>query len=57
MCGWQATDSQRFRASIKWNFTKFLIGRDGKIVARFESKVKPDSEEVTKAIEAALAAK
>ena len=42
---------------IKWNFTKFLIGRDGKIKNRFESKVKPDSPEATQAIEAALAAK
>ena len=46
-----------FPGNIKWNFTKFLIGRDGKILNRFDSKVKPDSEEVTKAIEAALAAK
>lgn len=42
---------------IKWNFTKFLVGKDGKIVSRFDSKVKPDSEEMTKAIEAALAEK
>ena len=46
-----------FPGNIGWNFTKFLIGRDGKIVNRFDSKVKPDSEEVTQAIEAALAAK
>jgi len=46
-----------FPGNIKWNFTKFLVGRDGKILARFDSKVKPDSEAVTKAIEAALAAK
>jgi glutathione peroxidase len=46
-----------FPGDIHWNFTKFLIGRDGKIIARFDSKVKPDSEEITKAIEAALAAK
>jgi glutathione peroxidase len=46
-----------FPGNIKWNFTKFLIGRDGKIINRFDSKVKPDSDEVTKAIEAALAAK
>ena len=45
-----------FPGNIKWNFTKFLIGRDGKILNRFDSKVKPDSAEVTKAIEAALAA-
>ena len=42
---------------IGWNFTKFLIGRDGKILKRFESKVKPDSPEMIQAIEAALAAK
>jgi glutathione peroxidase len=46
-----------FPGNIKWNFTKFLIGKDGKILNRFDSAVKPDSEEVTKAIEAALAAK
>ena len=33
------------------------IGRDGKIIARYDSKVTPDSLELTKAIEAALAAK
>ena len=42
---------------VKWNFGKFLIGRDGKIIARFDSKVTPDSAELTKAIEDALAAK
>jgi glutathione peroxidase len=46
-----------FAGDIKWNFTKFLVGRDGKILNRFDSAVKPDSEQVTKAIEAALAAK
>ncbi len=40
---------------IGWNFEKFLVGRDGQIVARFEPKVAPDSEEVVKAIEAELA--
>lgn len=39
---------------IKWNFTKFLIGKDGQIAARFEPAVKPDSPEVTSAIEQAL---
>jgi glutathione peroxidase len=46
-----------FAGNIKWNFTKFLVGRDGKILNRFGSSTAPDSEEVTKAIEAALAAK
>ncbi|MGH9663271.1 MAG: glutathione peroxidase, partial [Bryobacteraceae bacterium] len=39
---------------ICWNFTKFLVDRNGKIVARFEPPVKPDSTEVTGAIESAL---
>ena len=39
---------------IKWNFTKFLVGRDGKILARFEPAVKPDAPEVISAIENAL---
>jgi len=40
---------------IQWNFTKFLVGPDGQILARFEPKVTPDSPEVTSAIENALA--
>jgi glutathione peroxidase len=46
-----------FPGDIKWNFGKFLIGRDGKIIKRFETRTTPDSPEVTSAIEAALAAK
>jgi glutathione peroxidase len=42
---------------VKWNFSKFLIGRDGKILKRFDSAVEPDSSELTGAVEAALAAK
>jgi glutathione peroxidase len=37
---------------IKWNFTKFLIDKDGKVVSRFEPAVTP--EEMDKSIEAAL---
>ncbi|MBC7926398.1 MAG: glutathione peroxidase [Bryobacteraceae bacterium] len=40
---------------VKWNFTKFLVDKDGKILARFESNVKPDSPELTGAVEKALA--
>ncbi len=40
---------------IQWNFTKFLIGPDGRVIARFESEVTPDSPEVISAIEKALA--
>lgn len=39
---------------VKWNFTKFLVDKEGKIVKRFESKVTPDSSEMTSAIEQAL---
>ena len=44
----------KFAGDIKWNFTKFLVGRDGKVVARFEPGVKPESQEMAKAIEAEL---
>lgn len=47
----------KFGGDIQWNFTKFLISRDGEIVARFEPKVKPDSDEVVKAVEAELSKK
>ena len=40
---------------IKWNFEKFLISKDGKIVHRFRSKANPSSDEVTQAIEHELA--
>jgi glutathione peroxidase len=46
-----------FPGDIKWNFGKFLIGREGKILKRFEPRTTPDSPEVTQAIETALAAK
>ena len=46
-----------YPGDIKWNFGKFLIGRDGKIIKRFEPKTVPDAPEVTAAIEAALATK
>lgn len=39
---------------IAWNFTKFLVNKDGEVIARFEPKTKPDAEEVIAAIEAAL---
>lgn len=45
-----------FAGEIEWNFTKFVVGKDGKVVARFGPKVKPDAPEVVKAIEDALAA-
>jgi glutathione peroxidase len=52
-----AGESSPFPGDIKWNFNKFLIGSDGKILKRFDSKVKPDSPELVQAVEAALPAK
>jgi len=42
--------------SPKWNFHKYLIGRDGTVVASFGSRTKPDAPEVIQAIEKAIAA-
>jgi glutathione peroxidase len=39
---------------IKWNFTKFLVDRNGNVVQRFEPATKPDSPEVISAIEKTL---
>lgn len=46
-----------FPGDIKWNFSKFLIGRDGTILKRFEPGTTPESPELTAAIDTALAAK
>lgn len=42
---------------IKWNFEKFLVNREGKVIARFSPKTKPDDPKVIEAIEKALAEK
>jgi glutathione peroxidase len=47
----------KFAGDVKWNFEKFLISRDGQIVGRFATRVKPDAPEVLSAIEAELAKK
>ena len=47
--------NSKFRGDVSWNFEKFLIGRDGQVIARFKSPVEPTSRELTSAIEAALA--
>lgn len=41
----------------KWNFTKYLVDRSGKVVARYESRVKPDDKELAKRIDELLGAK
>ncbi len=47
----------KFAGDIKWNFEKFLIGRDGQVINRFEPGTKPDDKKVVGAIEAELAKK
>jgi glutathione peroxidase len=39
----------------KWNFHKYLVGKDGKVLKAFPSQVAPDSAELKAAVEAALA--
>jgi glutathione peroxidase len=50
-------ETSPFPGKITWNFEKFLIGRDGKIVARFEPNTEPTDETVVAAIEKELAKK
>src|SRR6202140_201901 len=45
------TANPKTGGEIKWNFTKFLVDRNGKILARFEPAVTPDSPEVIAAVE------
>lgn len=44
-----------FAGPVRWNFEKFLISREGKVVARFSPRTQPDAPEVLAAIEAELA--
>jgi glutathione peroxidase len=51
------TNDTKFKGDIEWNFTKFLVDKNGNVVARFQSKVVPNDEAVTKKIEELLSAK
>ncbi len=48
------TSQPGLTADVSWNFNKWLIGRDGRLIARWASNVEPSSAEVATAIEAAL---
>jgi glutathione peroxidase len=52
---WLIASSDRPNDPIEWNFCKFVIGKDGKVLNRFKSKTTPESEELHAAIDAALA--
>jgi len=47
-------DAEGHTGDIRWNFEKFLIGRNGDIVARFSPLVEPESDDVVSSIEKAL---
>ena len=51
----KTADAEGIDGDIRWNFEKFLVGRDGNIVARFSPLVLPDAPEVIDSIEKALA--
>ena len=47
-------DAEGVDGDIRWNFEKFLVDRDGNVIARFAPQVDPEADEVIAAIEAAL---
>ena len=47
-------ETSPFPGNVIWNFGKFLVNRDGKIIHRFKPKIAPDHATVTEAIEKAL---
>jgi glutathione peroxidase len=47
-------DAEGHEGDIRWNFEKFLVGRDGEILGRFSPTVEPEADELTGAIESAL---
>ncbi len=49
------TNSAPQTGEIKWNFEKFLVSKDGRVIGRYESKVTPDDPGLMRAIEADLA--
>lgn len=51
------TTNPGFNGKITWNFNKFLISRDGQIIARFGSRTAPEHKDVSAALEKVLAIK
>ncbi|MCP5518427.1 MAG: glutathione peroxidase [Verrucomicrobiales bacterium] len=54
---WLTGADSPYPGPVKWNFNKFLISGNGQLLARFESKVEPDSAELKAAIDKALASR
>jgi glutathione peroxidase len=51
---WEDLGRQPGSGPPGWNFTKYLVGGDGRLIARFSTKVKPEDPQIISAIEAAL---
>jgi glutathione peroxidase len=50
----EAADDSGKAGNVKWNFEKFLVGRDGRVVRRFRSKVVPEDPQLIGAINSLL---
>ena len=50
----EAPDDAGKAGNVKWNFEKFLVGRDGRVVRRFRSKVTPEDPTLVEAVESLL---
>jgi glutathione peroxidase len=50
----KTADAEGHSGDIRWNFEKFLVGRDGNVIARFNPMTDPEAPEVIEAIEKAL---
>jgi glutathione peroxidase len=48
------TENSQPQGDVKWNFEKFLIGKEGQLLGRYSSKVTPEDSELREAIESAL---
>ena len=48
-------DGEGYSGDIRWNFEKFLVGRDGRVVGRFSPQTEPEAPELVAAVEAQLA--
>jgi glutathione peroxidase len=53
----QLTSTDPFTGDVSWNFQKYLVDRNGNVIAKIAPRTKPDDAKVTAAIEKALAAK
>ena len=50
----KTADAEGHSGDIRWNFEKFLVGRDGNVIARFNPMTEPEAPELVEAIEKAL---